>query len=718
MKKSPSAGSAAATASSSSSSSQSANKKEFSDDEDDDDEDDEDDEVDGLRLPRQGPMSRESRASSGRSGGDELNASVHSVIGGGNRQTTPLPPEPLGQVQQPGGPGHPQQQQHFSGDSQDSSKGYTSITVREPVRHIHLPPVRGRGDATYATLSETSDEMYAAIEDPTYIPTGTSQSNSDTYAVIDLPPEEVYGARGAVAAVSMNPGQNSYMHHTYSKVDKSKKSVKAQPLPPPPPPPPPPPTTDRRLTSKLEDMYAKIQKRLPSPLSPGEQELLDGMPIGASAITQSREALQGPDPAPSGGGGDSARRLGAGARPKVRSAEWGPSAVASDNPRRQLKSEINYSDYEVSLYDNHDKRQQQQQQQQLHHRPRQESLNEAGYETLPDPATPMHPQSSAKTSDPGYETVPDVLRQTIGWKRSAGGGGGTGYDSADAGYETVPSVARGAREDNQQPDDDYWKSNASSGGGYETLPESRVGGGGGGKGDPGYEELSNRNGNAADGYASWGRKRRDPGYETVGPAKRINSGGATTVAAAAVEKDNLDRKVAKEPPYAKIQGSHAENDVDSEVGYETIPGGGGARHRGNSEYDPGYEELVTMPPPPPKNGGDAPPLVPAVPATEDGERFQGENSSRNFVAGEEGAEIELDESVDSAAGHGGPSSSLIHMSVQQSVTDVPDTPGFHRRSSLVVIEHVADASGVSDVDAAPHDEGSSTASDKNVHIFV
>ena len=28
------------------------------------------------------------------------------------------------------------QPQYFSGDSQDSSKGYTSISVREPLRHI------------------------------------------------------------------------------------------------------------------------------------------------------------------------------------------------------------------------------------------------------------------------------------------------------------------------------------------------------------------------------------------------------------------------------------------------------------------------------------------------------------------------------------------------------------------------------------------------------
>ena len=485
----------------------------------------------------------------------------------------------------------------------------------------------------------------------------------------------------------------------YFKVDKSKKAGKAEPLPLPPPPPKAP---ERRLASKLEDMYAKVQKRLPSPLSPGEQELLDGMPMGASAITQSREALLGSGSAvsPSVGGGSVRLTPLGGARPKVRSAEWGPSPVVADNatqqqqPRKQLKSEINYSDYEVSVYDK-DKGQQRRQ---LHHRPRQESLNEAGYETLPDapppPPPPLPAQSAAKTSDPGYETVPDVLRQTPGWKRPLGG-----YDSADAGYETVPNVARGARGENPQPEDDYWKSNASSGGGYETLPESRVGGGDVAR-DPGYEELPNSNG-SADGYSSWGRKRRDPGYESVGPAsssaKRMNNG---MVPAAA------NRRLAKEPPYAKIQGRHSENDADSEVGYETIPGGGAGvgRRRGNSEYDPGYEELVSAQPPQPLPSSSSPrpaassPRVPPKNVPD----FQIESGDGNL-------EIEVDNSVNSAG-----QSSLIHMSVQESVTDVPDTPGFHRRSSVVVIEHV-----VSDVDANPGDENSSNnASDKNVHIFV
>ena len=45
-----------------------------------------------------------------------------------------------------------------------------------------------RQNATYMAVSEASDDMYAAIDDPTYIPAGAiSQTNSDTYAVINLP---------------------------------------------------------------------------------------------------------------------------------------------------------------------------------------------------------------------------------------------------------------------------------------------------------------------------------------------------------------------------------------------------------------------------------------------------------------------------------------------------------------------------------------------------
>ena len=51
-----------------------------------------------------------------------------------------------------------------------------------------MPNQGSTNQQNYAAVSEASDDMYAAIEDPTYIPTG-NQSNSDTYAVIQLPEE-------------------------------------------------------------------------------------------------------------------------------------------------------------------------------------------------------------------------------------------------------------------------------------------------------------------------------------------------------------------------------------------------------------------------------------------------------------------------------------------------------------------------------------------------
>ncbi|XP_034484973.1 uncharacterized protein PB18E9.04c isoform X2 [Drosophila innubila] len=105
--------------------------------------------------------------------------------------------------------------QHFSGDSQDSSKGYTSISVREPLANIlaQQPPskltarnatlTRDVNDSHYATVSDDSDETYAAIEDPNnrHIPNATDiyTSGSETYAQI-----QPMQANPIVVAVEIN----------------------------------------------------------------------------------------------------------------------------------------------------------------------------------------------------------------------------------------------------------------------------------------------------------------------------------------------------------------------------------------------------------------------------------------------------------------------------------------------------------------------------------
>ncbi|KAL1377606.1 hypothetical protein pipiens_004148 [Culex pipiens pipiens] len=100
-------------------------------------------------------------------------------------------------------------QQHFSGDSQDSSKGYTSISVREPLANL-IPQGPNQttaqrrqilGDSHYATVSDDSDEMYAAIEDPNN-QVDLYTSGSETYAQIQ-PPNMV------TVSVEINTGASS-----------------------------------------------------------------------------------------------------------------------------------------------------------------------------------------------------------------------------------------------------------------------------------------------------------------------------------------------------------------------------------------------------------------------------------------------------------------------------------------------------------------------------
>ncbi|XP_026318571.1 transcription factor mef2A isoform X2 [Hyposmocoma kahamanoa] len=66
---------------------------------------------------------------------------------------------------------------HFSGDSTDSAKGYTSISVREPLSNIRAQSAKAL-QPHYATVSDDSDEMYAAIEE------ASVGEGSDTYAQI------------------------------------------------------------------------------------------------------------------------------------------------------------------------------------------------------------------------------------------------------------------------------------------------------------------------------------------------------------------------------------------------------------------------------------------------------------------------------------------------------------------------------------------------------
>lgn len=125
-----------------------------------------------------------------------LNSETHDIqaanaISGSVQANQDLPymtPPLLMLLPHPPHPQHNSPQQHFSGDSQDS-KGYTSISVREPLANIiaqtkatyrQNQTIRPITDPHYATVSDDSDEMYAAIDEQDKVYT----SGSETYAQI------------------------------------------------------------------------------------------------------------------------------------------------------------------------------------------------------------------------------------------------------------------------------------------------------------------------------------------------------------------------------------------------------------------------------------------------------------------------------------------------------------------------------------------------------
>ncbi|XP_003699452.1 uncharacterized protein LOC100877980 isoform X1 [Megachile rotundata] len=202
-------------------------------------------------------------------------------------------------------------QQHFSGDSQDS-KGYTSISVREPLANIiaqtkticrQNQSIRPLTDPHYATVSDDSDEMYAAIDEQDKIYT----SGSETYAQIQPTMTEVQrvtqneqtlfsrapSRTEETYSAPQPPSVDSLRHvahaHSRQASSSSANSSIVNPASPKPekrqansPLPPPPPSegtmetyasiekrtkNEDRLKStlsnekSLEDMYAKVMKK-------------------------------------------------------------------------------------------------------------------------------------------------------------------------------------------------------------------------------------------------------------------------------------------------------------------------------------------------------------------------------------------------------------------------------------------------------------------------
>ncbi|XP_032681301.1 uncharacterized protein LOC116848860 isoform X1 [Odontomachus brunneus] len=143
------------------------------------------------------------------------------AITGGVQANQDLPymtPPLLMLLPHPPQPQHNSPQQHFSGDSQDS-KGYTSISVREPLANIiaqtkaayrQNQSTRPITDPHYATVSDDSDEMYAAIDEQDKVYT----SGSETYAQIQPTMLEVQRVAQHDQTVFCQPPSRAEETHT------------------------------------------------------------------------------------------------------------------------------------------------------------------------------------------------------------------------------------------------------------------------------------------------------------------------------------------------------------------------------------------------------------------------------------------------------------------------------------------------------------------------
>ncbi|XP_070166520.1 uncharacterized protein [Polyergus mexicanus] len=203
---------------------------------------------------------------------------------------------------------HNSLQQHFSGDSQDSR--YTSISVREPLANIiaqtkatyrQNQTIRPIIDSHYTTVSDDSDEMYAAIDEQDKVYT----SGSETYAQIQPMMSEVERHAQHDQTISCQPFLRTeetcsapqppsvdslrYVAHAHSRQASSSSANSSIINPGSPKPekrqansplPPPPEATaegyaivDKKSKSddksksslsvgkSLEDMYAKVMKK-------------------------------------------------------------------------------------------------------------------------------------------------------------------------------------------------------------------------------------------------------------------------------------------------------------------------------------------------------------------------------------------------------------------------------------------------------------------------
>ncbi|XP_014232556.1 uncharacterized protein LOC106656246 isoform X1 [Trichogramma pretiosum] len=465
--------------------------------------------------------------------------------------TPPIIMPPLPNIPQPADAIGPPQQ-HFSGDSADS-KGYTSISVREPLANLiaqtknALQQRRSEGrptDPHYATVSDDSDEMYAAIDEQEKIYT----SESETYAQIQPVPVvvtvEINRPSSGEPSAPARPGEiqpyaqvqapqppsvDSLRHvaHVHSR-QASSSSVSSSIAPPSSPKPekrqansplPPPPDkitdvyaiidkrnkTDRAAASSsspvtpgksLEDMYAKVMKKKGS----GNEE--EGSPINysvepahsASGVTsKARRKLSLIEPNraswSSHESGEVFKREQPSAVKNVEDAEFddGYEAVMASGKNKRLSAPVVDANYETIRP--------------VHHpcnMPSTSSRNGVD-SSMPIYSMPFkHRQiSNASSEDPGYERV-RLRRRTT-----------TDDEADDETYDSEPNYE-------SMPHEPNYASVSGRPSDYEPNYESVS------NGDPNYESVKYTN-TRAEPSQEPPYERLEPNYERI---RKVNNNGS------------------------------------------------------------------------------------------------------------------------------------------------------------------------------------------------
>ncbi|XP_063389524.1 uncharacterized protein LOC134675226 isoform X2 [Cydia fagiglandana] len=525
-------------------------------------------------------------------------------------------------------PPSPRQNQHFSGDSTDSAKGYTSISVREPLSNIRAQsaaPAHPPAAPHYATVSDDSDEMYAAIEE------AAAGSGSDTYAQIPEPrrrsargpPDDHHARRSAPPEIGASSSNGTHSRQASSSSCSNSTGALGSPKPekrqansPLPPPPAASATATASATAHPQAKHQRISStgdlfnndKLRRSLNEKHQR-------NNSCVSSSDfYGCNYPVDKHRFSSGDLIRPLVAKEidieRPDPPDPRGSPARNLDDMYAKVVKKA------KGKLHDEprHD-----------HAEPRAPHYraDDPGYETIDRNKanhgyeTIAHKERKvSQNQDPGYETVKDVNKSApnsnfannnmLGKSNHVSDGGPDSLVGSDAGYEHISKMDNGASDSepnyevlrNQPPTPPYatiaptystvnkrpgkyadWPNNNGDlvESTYESMPHDPLYKGSGSESDPNYESVRPKDPNYDD------VRTRDPDYESL----RLKDPKYESVRSKASKSDSMRSK--KDPNYESVKYFELSK---KEPPYEEVNNAAGGAQVERSDSGAGYERIA------------------------------------------------------------------------------------------------------------------------------